>query len=99
MNVLELAVYRLHERNKITREEAMVLSSLLENGKMNLLELSLERGLELHELKDAINFLLGKNAIQFSNGNYYIADALEALNRLIGEDNEMKVFVQLMEEA
>jgi len=99
MNIAELAVYKLLERNKITNEEAMVLASLLENKEMNLLELSIERGLELGQLKDAVNFLVKKEIIQFSNGNYYIADALESINRLIGEEKEIKVFERLLEEA
>ena len=37
--------------------------------------------------------------IQFRDGNYYIADCLESLNRLIGEEKEVKVFEQVLEEA
>ena len=99
MNIAELAVYKLLESNKITNEEAMVLASLLENREMNLLELSLERNIELGQLKDAVNFLVKKNIIQFSNGNYRIADAFESLNRLISEEKDMKVFVQVLEGA
>ena len=99
MNLAELAVYRLLERNRITNEEAMVLASLLENREMNLLELSLERNLELGQLKDAVNFLVKNGIIQFRDGNYYIADCLESLNRLIGEEKEVKVFEKVLEEA
>ena len=99
MNLAELTVYKLLERNRITNEEAMVLASLLQNKEMNLLELSLERNIELGQLKDAANFLVKKNIIQFSNGNYHIADVLDSLNRLISEEKDMKVFVQVLNEA
>jgi len=99
MNIAELAVYRLLERNKITNEEAAVLASLLENREMNLLELSIDRGMELGQLKDAVNYLVKNGIIQFRDGNYYIADCLESLNRLIGEEKELKVFEQVLEEA
>ena len=99
MNMAELAVYRLLERNKITNEEAMVLASLLENKEMNLLELSIERSLELGQLKDAVNYLVKKEIIQFRNGNYYIEDVLESLNRLVEEEKEVKVFEQVLNES
>ena len=91
MDLAELAVYKLLERNRITNEEAMVLASLLQNKEMNLLELSLERNIELGQLK--------KEIIQFSNGNYHIADAFESLNRLISEEKDLKVFAQVLNEA
>ena len=99
MDLAELAVYKLLERNRITNEEAMVLASLLQNKEMNLLELSLERNIELGQLKDAVNFLVKKEIIQFSNGNYHIADAFESLNRLISEEKDLKVFAQVLNEA
>ena len=98
MNMAELAVYRLLEMNKITNEEAAILASLLENKEMNLLELSIDRSLELGQLKDAVNYLVKKEIIQFRNGNYYIVDCLESLNKMIGEEKEVKVFEQVLNE-
>lgn len=88
MNVIQTALFKLAQKEEISVKEFIVLNALSKKAQ-NFLELAEGTGLEMIELKEALNKFTKKHLVQEKNG-LYLMKSLQALDLMIKETETQK---------